>query len=144
MHTEAAIYLYWPSCNKSKSFSRPARNHSLKYVQEKKLLSAIEEDLDYYKDTGDISYIDCIHFGADFSLSFPLKILKSSIDIIKRKFIVDPASEISIETKPENINNDILESYRSIGINRVSIGVKSFWGITQPALDFAMLRAFAV
>ena len=107
MHTEAAIYLYWPSCFKSISFAKPAINHSLKYIQEKKLLAAIEKDLDYYIDTGNISYIDCIHFGADFSSSFPLKILKSSLDIIKRKFIVNPASEISIETKPENLNNDI-------------------------------------
>ena len=45
---------------------------------------------------------------------------------MKRRFGVAPGAEISIEANPEDWDGEYAEAVRSIGFNRVSLGVQSF------------------
>src|SRR4029079_13828839 len=53
--------------------------------------------------------------------------LRSLLDKIKQSFIVAPGAEISIETNPDDITDTILKGWKETGINRLSIGVQSFF-----------------
>ena len=49
--------------------------------------------------------------------------------ILKRvsdSFSIEPDAEITIETNPGTVNRQKLDAFRSLGINRLSIGVQSF------------------
>ena len=45
---------------------------------------------------------------------------------INERFAVDPSAEFSLEANPEDVTRDTLAFWRSLGINRLSIGVQSF------------------
>ncbi len=45
---------------------------------------------------------------------------------VSRLFRIEPDAEITIETNPGTVNRRKLESFRALGINRVSIGIQSF------------------
>ncbi len=45
---------------------------------------------------------------------------------IRSGFRVDPGGEFSIEANPEDVTSESIEFWRSLGINRSSIGVQSF------------------
>ena len=38
---------------------------------------------------------------------------------------VDPGAEVTVECNPDDVSDELLESYRSAGVNRISLGVQS-------------------
>ena len=49
------------------------------------------------------------------------------IEKIRLLFTVDKDTEITLEANPDDINKEILSGWKDIGINRLSIGVQSFF-----------------
>ena len=52
--------------------------------------------------------------------------LRLILDKVTSSFQIDPQAEITIETNPGTVNRQKLEVFRSLGINRLSIGIQSF------------------
>lgn len=48
------------------------------------------------------------------------------MDEISRHFNIVKNTEITLETNPDDIAEEKLKEWKSIGINRLSIGVQSF------------------
>ena len=48
------------------------------------------------------------------------------LEHLERHFSIDSNAEITIETNPGTVNRDKLREFRSLGFNRLSIGVQSF------------------
>lgn len=70
--------------------------------------------------------IDNIFIGGGTpSLLTPLQ-LDSILSKVKENFTVLPNTEISMESNPASIDAQKLNEYKSVGINRISIGVQSF------------------
>ncbi|MGB3613483.1 MAG: radical SAM family heme chaperone HemW [Elainellaceae cyanobacterium] len=46
--------------------------------------------------------------------------------LLERQFGIADGAEISIEVDPDTVETDLLERYRDLGINRVSLGVQAF------------------
>ena len=70
--------------------------------------------------------IETIYFGGGTPSLLTKDELSLIIDTIRGKFTVAEDAEISLEANPDDINKNALQEWRSIGINRLSVGLQSF------------------
>ena len=70
--------------------------------------------------------VDTVFFGGGTPSRTAPEHLRRVADAIRTRFRVDPGAEFSIEANPEDVTSDAIELWRSLGINRLSIGVQSF------------------
>lgn len=69
--------------------------------------------------------VDTIFFGGGTpSLLKPAQV-KQIMDVIRQSFSILPEAEISMEANPGTVTEESLRAYRSLGINRFSLGVQS-------------------
>lgn len=70
--------------------------------------------------------IDTIYFGGGTPSIINVKWIAKLLETCYQHFEVVPNPEITIEINPADVNNSILTTYRSLGINRTSLGIQSF------------------
>ena len=69
--------------------------------------------------------VDSIFIGGGTPSAVDKNFIAEILSVIKAKFEVDEKVEITIEANPNSLDRKKLEFYKSIGINRLSIGVQS-------------------
>lgn len=67
-----------------------------------------------------------IYFGGGTPSLMEANYLSEIIEHIKKNYDVADDAEITMETNPGTINKEKFREFKSIGINRISIGVQSF------------------
>lgn len=67
-----------------------------------------------------------IFFGGGTPSLTPISKLEYLVNTLDRKFGIASDAEISIEADPGTFDASVLRSYKSLGINRVSVGVQAF------------------
>jgi oxygen-independent coproporphyrinogen-3 oxidase len=72
------------------------------------------------------SVIQTIYFGGGTPSILTESELRLLFTTIKQHYIVAPDAEISFEANPEDINPESLTTWKSLGINRLSIGLQTF------------------
>lgn len=70
---------------------------------------------------------DTIFFGGGTPSLLTPRQLGLIIDMLARTFSVSPSAEITLETNPGTVDREKLRAYRSLGVNRLSVGVQSFY-----------------
>src|SRR6266550_2663261 len=70
--------------------------------------------------------VDTIFFGGGTPSRTDRAHLQRITEAIRTRFRVDPDAEFSIEANPEDVTTEAIGFWRSLGINRLSIGVQSF------------------
>ena len=55
------------------------------------------------------------------------KAIRSLIQAASDQFVLHPRVEITVELNPDDVSPAYLEDLRAIGVNRLSLGVQSFW-----------------
>jgi len=78
--------------------------------------------------------VKTIYFGGGTPSLVDAGLIAKILKTIRTEFDVVPDAEISIECNPNSITREKLETYRDIGINRISIGVQSFCDKTLKVL----------
>jgi oxygen-independent coproporphyrinogen-3 oxidase len=86
------------------------------------LQKAYLKELDYELKTP--FQVNSVYFGGGTPSQAPIQLLGSILDRI-RAFGISETSEMTLEVNPAQINLDNLNNWKSIGINRLSIGVQS-------------------
>ena len=71
--------------------------------------------------------VETIYFGGGTPSILQISDLRLQIEIIKELFNVAKDAEITLEANPDDINEEKLAGWKEIGINRLSIGVQSFF-----------------
>ncbi len=71
--------------------------------------------------------IETIYFGGGTPSLLTEGQLLAIMNGIKESFTLASSIEITLEANPDDINNEILGFWKSAGINRLSIGVQSFF-----------------
>ena len=87
------------------------------------LLSETELRRDYLKDEP----IETIYFGGGTPSLLPSKDQAALLEKINSVFKISPNAEITLETNPDDISGDKLKDWKNGGINRLSIGIQSFY-----------------
>jgi len=70
--------------------------------------------------------VDTIFFGGGTPSRTAPGHLARIVAAIRERFDVDPSAEFSLEANPEDVTYEAIDFWRSLGVNRLSIGVQSF------------------
>jgi putative oxygen-independent coproporphyrinogen III oxidase len=74
----------------------------------------------------DATTVDTIYLGGGTPSRTSLENLRRLFDATRATYSIAPDAEISMEANPEDVTEDNLAAWRSMGVNRLSIGVQSF------------------
>lgn len=67
-----------------------------------------------------------IYFGGGTPSILTEKELSVLLETVYDSFCVEPQVEITLEANPENVSEENVKNWKTIGINRLSIGLQSF------------------
>ena len=71
--------------------------------------------------------VDTIYFGGGTPSLLSISDLKEQIDTLKENFKISNNVELTLEANPDDITEEILGGWKKDGINRLSIGIQSFF-----------------
>ena len=118
------LYLHIPFCKSKCVYCGFYSTVNQKDVE--KYLTALESEMVLRKDetAGDI--IQTVYFGGGTPSLLQLAQLQHILDNIHRNYTIDPNAEITIEANPEQLTSEYCKSLKSLGFNRISVGIQSF------------------
>ena len=70
--------------------------------------------------------VDSIFFGGGTPSRTSRENLVGIVDCLRDRFAIEDGAEFSLEANPEDVTDDAVVFWRSLGVNRLSIGVQSF------------------
>src|SRR5690349_9242436 len=125
----AGIYIHIPFCKKACTYC----NFHFSTVLSSKpaMLQAILKELSLR--SGDVGGylqnepIETIYFGGGTPSLLTQLELDAILQAIAQKFDVSTNAEITFEINPDDVNYEQLRNWRALGINRLSIGIQSFF-----------------
>ena len=121
----AGIYIHIPFCRQACHYCNFHFTTSLKRKNE--LIAALLKEIELGKGYLPGETVETIYFGGGTPSLLQIEDLGLQIDKMKESFILPANAEITIETNPDDITEEKLQGWKSIGINRLSIGIQSFF-----------------
>lgn len=121
----AGIYLHIPFCRQACTYCNFHFTTSLRYKDDlvKTLAKEAEKEKEYLQG----EKINTIYFGGGTPSILEVSDLEFLISGLFKNYPVSPDAEITLEANPDDVTNNKLRAWKSIGINRLSIGVQSFF-----------------
>lgn len=118
------LYLHIPFCHQACHYCD--FHFSTNLASKSNLVNAICQEIALQKDYLSSKNLKTIYFGGGTpSLLSPLE-LEQILHTVYRNFQVEKDAEITLEANPEDLNLPYLSAIKSLGINRLSIGIQSF------------------
>ena len=121
----AGIYIHIPFCKQACHYCNFHFVTSLR--QKDELVRALSREIALRKDYLAGETVETIYFGGGTPSLLTIAEFRLLLEKIKQSFTVATDAEISIETNPDDISEEILIGWKDAGINRLSIGVQSFY-----------------
>jgi oxygen-independent coproporphyrinogen-3 oxidase len=97
------------------------------FKSKEKVISAICKELQDRESFLENQLIDTIYFGGGTPSAIEIEGIQQILDTIYKNYQVSPLPEITLEANPDDLTEDYLKDLKKIGINRLSIGVQSFY-----------------
>lgn len=119
----AGIYVHIPFCRQACTYCN--FHFSVSLENKAKVLDAIRNEI-VLTEKFDEDPIETIYFGGGTPSLLSNEELNALINGIRDQFKVSYDAEITLEANPDDINPEILQSWRSVGVNRLSVGLQSF------------------
>jgi oxygen-independent coproporphyrinogen III oxidase len=126
IHRMAGIYLHIPFCRQACHYCNFHFSTSLKGKND--FIPALLKEMGKRKDYIGQETIATVYLGGGTpSLLEPVE-LRAILDKLGETFSLDPAAEITMEANPDDMTQSAtLRAWRAAGINRLSIGIQSFF-----------------
>ena len=121
----AGIYIHVPFCKQACNYCNFhfSTNLALQNDFTDALLKEIELRRTYLANEP----IETIYFGGGTPSLLPLPSILDILNSIYRNFPISADPEISLEANPDDMTLSYLKAWKEFGINRLSIGVQSFY-----------------
>jgi oxygen-independent coproporphyrinogen-3 oxidase len=120
----AGIYVHIPFCRKACHYCN--FHFSTTHHQIQPMMGAIEKEAllqkQYLKES-----VETLYFGGGTPSILSIEDLRDLMDVIRKEYNIEPWAEITIETNPDDFQEEKLMAWKQLGINRLSIGVQSFF-----------------
>lgn len=120
----AGIYIHIPYCRKVCYYCDFHFTASFKDVNP--VISAIVKELVHRKDYLRNETVETIYFGGGTPSAVEYSHIESILETVYKNYRVARSPEITMEVNPDDLHPSYLKTIRSLGINRLSIGVQSF------------------
>ena len=121
----SGIYIHIPFCKQACHYCNFHFSTSLRYKNE--LLSALLKEMELRKDYLGGEKVDTIYIGGGTPSLLQIADCRLLIERIQQLFKVEKNAEITLEANPDDISLEKLEGWKKAGINRLSIGIQSFY-----------------
>ena len=121
----AGIYIHIPYCKQKCTYCNFHFSTNTKNVEE--MIDAMILEVDYTSNYLQKKKIETIYFGGGTPSYIDSKHIQSLISKIYLIHKVKKNVEITLELNPDDISEKKIKELKSIGINRLSIGVQSFY-----------------
>ena len=120
----AGIYIHIPFCRQACTYCN--FHFSTLAGQKTAVLEAIKQEISLTPLMVEDELIATIYLGGGTpSLLLPEEI-SSIFESLQENFTISPAAEITLEANPDDISTAILQQWKAMNINRISLGVQSF------------------
>jgi len=120
-----SFYIHWPFC--------PYRCHFCPFValagQDQHMgayHAALMHEIAYFlEQQKTLSTLKTVFFGGGTPSTYPLPLLKETVLLLRESVGFEPSYEMTIEVNPGTVTQEKLETWKEIGVTRLSIGVQS-------------------
>ena len=89
-------------------------------------VDALKKEIVFRKQYLGNEKVKTIYFGGGTPSLLPVKYIGEILEIVNDNFDLIQNPEITLEANPDTINKEQLFSLKSLGVNRVSVGIQSF------------------
>jgi oxygen-independent coproporphyrinogen-3 oxidase len=121
----SGIYIHIPFCKQACHYCDFHFSTSMKKKEE--MVLAIAKELQMRKIEFENEVVETIYFGGGTPSRLQIADLRLQIDTIFKNYSVAKNPEITLEANPDDLSEDYLIELSKIGINRLSIGIQSFF-----------------
>jgi oxygen-independent coproporphyrinogen-3 oxidase len=121
----AGIYIHIPFCKQSCHYCDFHFSTSMKKKEE--MVLALAKELQLRKKEFKKESVATIYFGGGTPSRLQIADLRFLIDSIYAHYTVVENPEITLEANPDDLSESYLLELKTIGINRLSIGIQSFF-----------------
>jgi oxygen-independent coproporphyrinogen-3 oxidase len=119
------IYIHIPFCKKVCFYCD--FHFTVSFKQKDRLINAIIREVNLQKDYLVKNSIETIYFGGGTPSMLDIIDIAKILNQIYKYFSVAPDAEITLEANPDDLNKSYLQELKNLGVNRLSIGVQSFF-----------------
>lgn len=120
----AGIYFHIPFCRQACHYCDFHFSTNTSAVHD--LVQAMVDEIQLRKDYLGAAALDTVYFGGGTPSLLTAVQVNTLLDAIRKHFTIRPDSEITLEANPDDLIPAHLNALRSIGVNRLSIGIQSF------------------
>ncbi|MEN8193140.1 MAG: radical SAM family heme chaperone HemW [Bacteroidota bacterium] len=120
----SGLYIHIPFCKQKCNYCDFHFSVSLR--SKEALLEAIKKELVLRKDELK-EPIQTIYFGGGTPSLLNISELQDLFKVIHKNYIIDENAEITLEANPDDLSSSYLNVIKKIGVNRLSVGVQSFF-----------------
>lgn len=120
----AGIYMHIPFCTKMCTYCDFHFSTSFRLKEE--VLAAMHQEIILQKDYLSGAPLETIYFGGGTPSVLNKEELAVFFDLIHQHFPLADDLEITLEANPDNLTKTYIQDLKSLGINRLSIGIQSF------------------
>lgn len=120
-----SLYIHWPFCPYKCHFCPFVAIASQDRFMDRYHHALMKEMLNYAEQLPSKQALDTVFLGGGTPSTWPDNLLLDTFGTLRKVFHLNEHTEISIEVNPGTVRSEQLLLWKSIGINRLSIGVQS-------------------
>lgn len=121
----AGIYIHIPFCRQACTYCNFHFTTSLRYKDD--MVTALAKEAEMEKEYLQDETLNTIYFGGGTPSLLEISDFEFLISDLFKHYSVATDAEITLEANPDDISFDKLKAWKNMGINRLSIGVQSFF-----------------
>src|SRR5690349_21065615 len=121
----AGIYLHIPFCRQACHYCNFHFSTSLQLKND--FTGALLKEIALQKNYLGSERVETVYFGGGTPSLLSMDELTSILQALRLHFHIAPDAEVTLEANPDDIMEEKLAIWKQAGINRLSIGVQSFF-----------------
>jgi oxygen-independent coproporphyrinogen-3 oxidase len=121
----AGIYIHIPFCKRACHYCNFHFSTSLKLKNA--FVDALLKEIAIRQNYLGGEQVKTIYLGGGTPSMLDASDLHEILKSVQQQFHVEPTAEVTLEANPDDISGEKLRSWRELGLNRLSIGIQSFF-----------------
>jgi oxygen-independent coproporphyrinogen III oxidase len=121
----AGIYIHIPFCKRACHYCNFHFSTSLKLKNA--FVDALLKEIAIRQNYLMGEHVKTIYLGGGTPSMLDDSDLFEILKSVQQHFLIEPVAEVTLEANPDDISGEKLRSWRELGVNRLSIGIQSFF-----------------
>ncbi|MGX5818365.1 radical SAM family heme chaperone HemW [Chitinophaga lutea] len=121
----AGIYLHIPFCKKACHYCNFHFSTSVHHRDE--LVACLHVEAEMQKTYLEGAAVETIYFGGGTPSILAAGAIRNLLDTLREHYNVSADAEVTLEANPDDLSPENLRAFREAGVNRLSIGIQSFF-----------------